>query len=321
MREGSDLTPLSLSFELNFLTSTRSVPWYGRLRNPPDIGAFVDFLQTRGGYVLVDRRDVSDYSTRVVFMQMLSRQESAPGLFPRKHHPGSVKLVPPKSAPIITTTAAVIHPESSIAKPIIMGTSKRRKDVSSAIEFMFEKDLTQSSKEGVFSEIEAMFNFDDKMPSSAAIPPSVERKEAPPAAIITSPVAQQVEPATNSAPQEEHAKKSGYSVIPGLPTLFTEIDTMFSFKPPTKMFEKTLTPLITLQQHSVDTIKNLSPAILLTPPLDIALSAPLVETNVVSKHGAALPETSTSPVTSQFAKVFSEIDSMFSRRLRGGIRA
>ena len=79
------LLPLSLSFELHFLTSVPSVPWFGHSRSPAEIGGFTDFLQTRGGYVIVDRNDNRFCSScsEVVFAHLLTSREAAPGLFPR----------------------------------------------------------------------------------------------------------------------------------------------------------------------------------------------------------------------------------------------
>ena len=34
-----------------------ALPWFGRWRTPYEIGAWMDYLYTRGGYVLVDRHD------------------------------------------------------------------------------------------------------------------------------------------------------------------------------------------------------------------------------------------------------------------------
>lgn len=51
------LLPQSISFELHFMTQMRGLAWFGRLRTPYEIGAWMDYLFTRGGYVLVDRHD------------------------------------------------------------------------------------------------------------------------------------------------------------------------------------------------------------------------------------------------------------------------
>ena len=53
------LLPATISLELHYLTQMRDIKWYGRLRTPPEIAAWMDFMFTRGGYVLVDRRDNS----------------------------------------------------------------------------------------------------------------------------------------------------------------------------------------------------------------------------------------------------------------------
>ena len=49
--------PESLSLELHYQTQFPSLPWYGRFRGAYEIGAWMDFMFSRGGYVLVDRRD------------------------------------------------------------------------------------------------------------------------------------------------------------------------------------------------------------------------------------------------------------------------
>jgi len=51
------LLPQSISLELHYQTQMRALPWYGRLRTPHEIGSWMDYLFTRGGYVLVDRND------------------------------------------------------------------------------------------------------------------------------------------------------------------------------------------------------------------------------------------------------------------------
>ena len=48
--------PESFSFELHYVTSTESVPWFGRRRSEPEIGMFMELL-FHLGYVLVDRHD------------------------------------------------------------------------------------------------------------------------------------------------------------------------------------------------------------------------------------------------------------------------
>ena len=50
------LLPESISVELHYQTQM-SLPWYGRFRTPDEIGAWMDYMFTRGGYVLVDRQD------------------------------------------------------------------------------------------------------------------------------------------------------------------------------------------------------------------------------------------------------------------------
>ena len=51
------LLPATISLELHYLTQMREITWFGRLRTPPEIAAWMDFMFSRGGYVLVDRRD------------------------------------------------------------------------------------------------------------------------------------------------------------------------------------------------------------------------------------------------------------------------
>jgi len=52
------LLPRSISLELHYFTNMRALPeWNYRLRSPYEIGAWMDFMFTRGGYVLVDRND------------------------------------------------------------------------------------------------------------------------------------------------------------------------------------------------------------------------------------------------------------------------
>ena len=55
----SELLPLSISLELHYMTSKKYVglDWRFRSRSPYEIGAFMDFMFTRGGYSLVDRHD------------------------------------------------------------------------------------------------------------------------------------------------------------------------------------------------------------------------------------------------------------------------
>ena len=52
-----ELLPESISVELHYQTQMRQLPWYGRFRTPYEIGAWMDYIFTRGGYVLVDRHD------------------------------------------------------------------------------------------------------------------------------------------------------------------------------------------------------------------------------------------------------------------------
>lgn len=49
--------PETISLELHFQTQMPTLHWYGRLRTPYEIAAYMDHLFTRGGYVLVDRND------------------------------------------------------------------------------------------------------------------------------------------------------------------------------------------------------------------------------------------------------------------------
>ena len=51
------LLPSSISLELHFVTQMPELKWYGRLRTPTEIAAWGDYMFTRGGYMLVDRRD------------------------------------------------------------------------------------------------------------------------------------------------------------------------------------------------------------------------------------------------------------------------
>ena len=51
------LLPPSISLELHYRTSVRSVSWYNRMRSPAEIGLWMEYMLTRGGYVLVDRHD------------------------------------------------------------------------------------------------------------------------------------------------------------------------------------------------------------------------------------------------------------------------
>lgn len=51
------MVPLSISFELHYETARTTLKWEGRDRHALELGAFMDFLYTRGGYVLVDRHD------------------------------------------------------------------------------------------------------------------------------------------------------------------------------------------------------------------------------------------------------------------------
>ena len=51
---GSNAPPLEIAFEIH-AKGHGMLPWRWRLRSPFEIGAFMDYLFTRGGYVLVDR--------------------------------------------------------------------------------------------------------------------------------------------------------------------------------------------------------------------------------------------------------------------------
>ena len=51
------LLPTSISLELHFVTQMPELRWYGRMRTPTEIAAWMDYMFMRGGYVLVDRRD------------------------------------------------------------------------------------------------------------------------------------------------------------------------------------------------------------------------------------------------------------------------
>ena len=51
--------PVSIAVELHYLTQMDALPWYGRLLSPFEMAMSMDFLFTRGGYVLVDRHDNS----------------------------------------------------------------------------------------------------------------------------------------------------------------------------------------------------------------------------------------------------------------------
>ena len=49
--------PTSIAVELHYQTPMDTLPWYGRLMSPFEMALSMDFLFTRGGYVLVDRHD------------------------------------------------------------------------------------------------------------------------------------------------------------------------------------------------------------------------------------------------------------------------
>ena len=52
------LLPRSISLELHYETAMETLPtWNNRRRSPYEIGAWMDFMFTRGNYVLVDRND------------------------------------------------------------------------------------------------------------------------------------------------------------------------------------------------------------------------------------------------------------------------
>jgi hypothetical protein len=52
------LLPRSISLELHYETRIETLPsWNSRLRSPYEIGAWMDFMVTRGNYILVDRND------------------------------------------------------------------------------------------------------------------------------------------------------------------------------------------------------------------------------------------------------------------------
>jgi hypothetical protein len=54
------LLPRSISLELHYETRLSTLPaWNSRLRSPYEIAAWMDFMLTRGNYVLVDRNDNS----------------------------------------------------------------------------------------------------------------------------------------------------------------------------------------------------------------------------------------------------------------------
>jgi hypothetical protein len=52
-----NVLPRSISLELHYETGMSNLQWYGRFRSPYEIGAWMDFMTTRGNYVLVDRND------------------------------------------------------------------------------------------------------------------------------------------------------------------------------------------------------------------------------------------------------------------------
>ena len=49
--------PDTLSMELHWKTQFPELSWYGRNRDGNELAAFIDYLFSRGGYVLVDRND------------------------------------------------------------------------------------------------------------------------------------------------------------------------------------------------------------------------------------------------------------------------
>ena len=73
------LMPVSLTVELHYKSQFPKVPFHGRFLSPFEMGAWADFMFTRGGYVLVDRRDhsVCLHCCEVVFARLVE-----PGLAP-----------------------------------------------------------------------------------------------------------------------------------------------------------------------------------------------------------------------------------------------
>jgi hypothetical protein len=57
LASSTSLLPSSISLELHFVTQMSELRWYGRMRTPTEIAAWMDYMFMPDGYVLVDRRD------------------------------------------------------------------------------------------------------------------------------------------------------------------------------------------------------------------------------------------------------------------------
>lgn len=51
------LLPEQAAVEVHWQVGVREVPWFGRLYSPFEIAAWMEFMFTHGGYMLVDRND------------------------------------------------------------------------------------------------------------------------------------------------------------------------------------------------------------------------------------------------------------------------
>jgi len=71
------ILPKSISLELHYAGAMTNLEWYGRSRSPYEIGAWMDFMFTRGGYVLVDRNDnpFCPHCSEIVIARMTGSHE------------------------------------------------------------------------------------------------------------------------------------------------------------------------------------------------------------------------------------------------------
>ena len=49
--------PNSISLEIHYQTQMKELQWYGRFLTPYELSAWMDYIFTRGGFVLSDRND------------------------------------------------------------------------------------------------------------------------------------------------------------------------------------------------------------------------------------------------------------------------